>query len=501
MIIRQDVTNISLFLPDEAATEALARQIAPKLAAGDCILLDGPIGAGKSHFARTLIRSRLDSPDEEVPSPTFTLVQVYQGDSVEIWHADLYRLGHPDEAWELGLDQAFQSAITLIEWPERLGNMVPTDAIHLSLRAEGEGRLATASVPGRPGLVTALQQMAGAKNPVSDRRLLSQRFLEQAGWGAADRTFLAGDASDRSYDRLVLPGKTAVLMDAPPGKGDDPAQFLAIARHLTGLGLSAPQCLAQDLPNGFLLLEDLGDGLFSRQLADDPAQEGALYQAATDVLLHLQARAAPPNLPDLSAADWADAAAFALDWYRFAITGERVSTDAFRSVLGDMLQHHADGPRVLILRDYHAQNLLWLPGRQGLARVGLLDFQLAQMGQPGYDLVSLLQDARRDVLPSTEEQMINRFAAGAGQDEAVFRRAYAVLGAQRALRILGIFARLCLVGGKPGYLALLPRVWRQLQANLCQPGMERLQALCSALLPPPDPAALALMEAKCDLFR
>lgn len=486
-----------MFLPDEAATEALARWFAPRLVAGDCILLDGPIGAGKSHFARALIRARLAHPNEDVPSPTFTLVQVYQADSVEIWHADLYRLGHPDEAWELGLDQAFQSAITLIEWPERLGSMAPKDAIHLSLRTKGEGRVATVIASGRPDLVTDLQQIAQARI----RRALSDQFLDKSGWGAAERAFLAGDASDRSYDRLTLSGNTAVLMDAPPGKGDDPAQFLAIAQHLTGLGLSAPRCLAEDLRHGFLLLEDLGDGLFTRLIAEDPGQEVPLYQAATDVLLHLQAQPAPAGLANLSAADWAEAAAFALDWYRFAITGERVPTDQFRALLGDLLRDHADGARVVILRDYHAQNLLWLPVRQGLARVGLLDFQLAQMGQPGYDLVSLLQDARRDVQPATQEQMIRRFAAGSGLEEAAFRRAYAVLGAQRALRILGIFARLCLVAGKPGYLPLLPRVWQQLQANLHQPGLERLRSLCSTLLPPPDPAALDVMEAKCGLFR
>ncbi len=494
---RDDLTDISLFLPDAAATETLARWFAPRLVAGDCILLAGPIGAGKSHFARALIRAKLARPDEDVPSPTFTLVQVYQADSVEIWHADLYRLGHPDEAWELGLDQAFQDAITLIEWPERLGSQAPRDAIHLSLQTEGDGRRATISAPERLDLMADLRKMAKTAN----RRALSDQFLDQTGWGAAERAFLAGDASDRSYDRVTLSDKTAVLMDAPPGKGDDPAQFLTIARHLSGLGLSAPRCLGKDLRHGFLLLEDLGDGLFTRLIADDPGQEAPLYHAATDVLVHLQARPAPPDLPDLSAAEWAEAAAFALDWYRFAITGDRVPTDGFRSVLGDLLHYHADGPRVLILRDYHAQNLLWLPERQGLARVGLLDFQLAQMGQPGYDLVSLLQDARRDVQPDTQEQMIRRFAARAGLEEGTFRRAYAILGAQRALRILGIFARLCLVAGKPGYLPLLPRVWQHLQTNLRQPGLESLQTLCTTLLPPPESAALETMEAKCGLFR
>ncbi len=334
-----------------------------------------------------------------------------------------------------------------------------------------------------------------------DRQSLSRDFLAQSGWGAAERRFLAGDASDRSYDRLTLGTETAVLMDAPPGKGDDPASFIAIARHLLGLGLSAPRILAEDLTNGFLLLEDLGDGIFARLLERSPPKETELYASATDVLTHLHHHVAPAGLPDLSAADWAKAAAFALDWYRFAITGEKVPTGAFETLLTEALTRHADGPRVLILRDYHAENLLWLPARQGLARVGLLDFQLAQMGQPGYDLVSLLQDARRDVSRETETAMIRRLAGNAGQAAADFVVSYAVLGAQRALRILGVFARLCLVAGKPGYLALLPRVWEQLQRNLAVPELAPLARLCDRLLPEPTEAHLARIREKCGHFR
>ncbi|MCE6952523.1 phosphotransferase [Cereibacter sphaeroides] len=335
---------------------------------------------------------------------------------------------------------------------------------------------------------------------MSERAALSRAFLERAGWGGAARGFLAGDASDRSYDRLTNSAGTAVLMDAPPGRGDDPAAFVAIAAHLRGLGLSAPEVLAADLPNGFLLLEDLGDALFAR-LLPDPVAEPMLYAAATDVLVHLQDAPAPAGLPDLSAQDWAEAAGFAPDWYAFAATGQRPDRARFTALLAEAMARHADGPRVLILRDYHAENLLWLPEREGLARVGLLDFQLAQMGQPGYDLVSLLQDARRDVPGDIERSMMLRFAAATGAGEASFTATYAVLGAQRALRILGVFARLCLVAGKPGYVALIPRVWDQLWRNLRHLALAALAEECRALLPEPRPALLERIRGQCGRMR
>lgn len=323
---------------------------------------------------------------------------------------------------------------------------------------------------------------------MTDRLALAQSFLTRAGWSSAELRPLAGDASDRRYFRLRMGRKRAVLMDAPPGKGDDPADFLKIGQHLHHLGLSAPQALAQDLTQGFLLLEDFGDGVFARLVAADPEQELPLYSAAVAALSHLQEQPAPPGLPDLSAADWAQAAMFAPQFYG--------QTDAdfapLQTALTTALRAHADGPRVLILRDFHAENLLWLPRRQGLRRVGLLDFQLAQMGQPAYDLVSLLQDARRDVSPRTEATLIARF----GQNRPGFDAAYATLGAQRALRILGIFARLCTHAGKPQYLPLIPRVWQHLQRNLAHPALSDL-AEASCILPEPTPDHLQRIADLC----
>jgi aminoglycoside/choline kinase family phosphotransferase len=333
--------------------------------------------------------------------------------------------------------------------------------------------------------------------PVPDRADRKAAFLTRAGWAGAECRFLAGDASARSYDRLIRADKTAILMDAPPDQGEDVDSFVAIARHLTAIGLSAPTILAEDRDQGFLVLEDLGDDLFARLTDRDPSTEPLLYSAAVDVLVHLQSQPPAPDLPDASATDWAEAAAVALDWYRYAITGERIDTALFRHILQTALNAHANGPRVMILRDYHAENLLWLPWRAGVARVGVLDFQLAQLGQPGYDLVSLCQDARRDVSPDMETAMIRRFVVEKGLEDSGFAASYAVLGAQRALRILGVFARLCLVMGKPGYTALIPRVWAQLQQNLAHPALADLSLLCADLLPDPSENRLERIRSQC----
>jgi aminoglycoside/choline kinase family phosphotransferase len=332
---------------------------------------------------------------------------------------------------------------------------------------------------------------------VTDRGVLAQAFLDRAGWGDARRSFLAGDASARRYERVQRAERTAVLMDAPPGMGEEIAPFVQIAAHLRGLGLSAPEVLAEDEARGFLLLEDLGDDVFARVLDERPELEDALYRAAVEVLAVVQEGRAPPGLPDLSAADWADAAAMALDVYGAAAGAPTGGREAFCATLTDCLSRHADGPRVMILRDYHAENLIWLPLRDGVRRVGVLDFQLAQMGQPVYDLVSLCQDARRDVAAATEAAMLTRFAERTGCEMAALGEAYAVFGAQRALRILGVFARLAIEAGKPRYLALMPRVHAQLQRNLAHPALAPLAPVCARIVPEPTPAILERIARRC----
>lgn len=324
-------------------------------------------------------------------------------------------------------------------------------------------------------------------------------FISAAGWAAAAVAVLAGDASNRRYDRLTRPdGRSAVLMDAPPEKGEDVRPFIRIARFLTDCNLSAPEIYHADEERGFLLIEDLGDALFAREIALKPANESTLYKASVDVLSHLH-RAEPPALTAYASAVTTPLAALAYDWYQLGATGQ-VDSDArqaFCTEFAACLKPLDDTPRVLIQRDYHAENLLWLPERKGVARVGLLDFQDAMAGHPTYDLVSILQDARRDVSPEMEALMKRHFLQDNPQDKEAFDAAYAVMGAQRNLRILGVFARLCMRDGKAHYVDLIPRVWAHIQTNLAHPALTETRRLLQGSLPAPTPEILNQLRAKC----
>ncbi|MBL6427991.1 MAG: phosphotransferase [Maritimibacter sp.] len=333
---------------------------------------------------------------------------------------------------------------------------------------------------------------------MTDRAAKIAAFLDGIGWGTATRRNLAGDASNRRYERLDLNGTPAVLMDAPPDKGEDVRPFIRIGGHLKAIGLSPPEILAQDEELGFLLLEDLGDGLYARLLVADPSQELPLYLAATDALIDLHA-APLPSAPDYGPETMSDFACLATDWYAFGATGNR-DTAATQTLRAAMLTAFGALPPwspVLVLRDYHAENLLWLPARQGSARVGLLDFQDAGIGHPAYDLMSLARDARREVSPATFAAMMARYVDATGYDAEGFARACATVSAQRNLRILGVFARLSLHFGKAHYVDLIPRVWRNLQTDLSHPGLSELARSIGQLLPEPTPEILATLKAKC----
>ncbi len=318
-----------------------------------------------------------------------------------------------------------------------------------------------------------------------DRSDRAAAFLAEAGWGAAARAPLAGDASLRRYERLTRDGARAVLMDSPPDKGEPVEPFLAIGAHLMASGLSPPAVMAADRVNGFLLLEDLGDALFARMVEREPGSEGPLYEAAADVLAAMQAAPAPAGLRAYDTAAMVAAAGLAPQWYCLATARKAAPATELSTALAEALDAIARVPPVLVHRDFHSENLLWLPERGGVRRVGLLDFQSAELGHPVYDLVSLVQDARRDVSAEAAAATTRRFAAATGTAEAEVERSAAVLGTQRALRILGVFARLSLHYGKPGYVRYIPRVWAQLQTNLLHPALHDVAPVVARILPEP----------------
>ncbi|MEP2029771.1 MAG: phosphotransferase [Paracoccaceae bacterium] len=334
---------------------------------------------------------------------------------------------------------------------------------------------------------------------MTDRRQDIDTFLAGAGWENANRSPLAGDASSRRYERLQqIGGDRAVLMDAPPEAGEDVRPFVHIAQYLQSIGLSAPEVLATDETQGFLLLEDLGDALFARVFETEPSLQAQLYLAATDVLLWLHSKPFPELTP-LEAPLLAEMIGPVFDWYQLGILGltDSSALATFQTAFREVLTHLTTGPAVMVLRDFHAENLLWLPDRSGIARVGLLDFQDAKSGHPAYDLVSLLQDARRDVPLDIEAQAIAHYIAKSGVDPESFGASYAVLGAQRNLRILGIFARLCLRDGKAHYVDLIPRVWEFVTRNLTHPALVDIAPLVLETLPSPTPERLQRLKDKC----
>ena len=322
-------------------------------------------------------------------------------------------------------------------------------------------------------------------------------FLDGAGWGAATRAPLAGDASARRYERLALGGRTAILMDVPPESGLRTEPFLAVDAWLRDGGFSAPEILAADPEAGLALLEDLGDDLYARLCDAAPGREAELYAAAVDVLADIQ-RLPPPSgdwtPPPYDRAFLMREVGLVPEWYLPAATGVAPSPALvveYDALCGAALAPVADVRAAPVLRDYHAENLLWLPGRPGSARVGLLDFQDMLHGHPAYDLVSLLEDARRDVPAALRTALTDRYLARTGADRAAFLLAAATLSAQRNLKILGLFTRLCRRDGKPRYLAHLPRVWAHLARDLSHPGLAPLNAFVARHVPAPEPALLA----------
>jgi len=333
---------------------------------------------------------------------------------------------------------------------------------------------------------------------VDERLRLAKEFVDRtacAGWAMRP---LAGDASVRRYFRLCGTGNTAVLMDAPPESGQSVGRFLDVARFLESMDLSVPTVLAADPVAGFAILEDFGDSLFARLVTACPDMEVQLYEMATDVLAKLDGIAVPEFVPSFQAELMAAQAEPVYEWYRGSI--QAVPDTGFhrlRTELEAVLSATATGPPSLLLRDFHSENLVWLPDRTGVRRVGLLDFQDAMSGPPEYDLASILLDARRDVSPAVASGAKHRFANMTGRDPVALEATLAALGAQRNLRIMGVFARLAVEAGKPRYLDLIPRVWQHVMTCLSHNALSGVARIVAEDLPEPSPGNMLKLKERC----
>ncbi len=498
-------------LSSEAATRELARDIAFAIRPGDVIAVGGELGTGKSAFARAVIRTLAADEALEVPSPTFTLMQVYDLPRFPVVHADLYRVNTLAELSEIGWEEASVDAAVLVEWPERAGPLLQSERLEIHLELA-------------PDLGPTHRRIAITGIGNWSERLARIRAehtaLESAGFANARRVHLQGDASSRSYERLHLGNETAILMKSPVSKdgpvirngrtygeiaklAQDIKPFIALSRGLRARGLSAPEIFAADLNNGVLIIEDLGsEGVVAGEPAA-PIEER--YAAAIDVLVALHKAELSERLPVAPRIEYEiprydlDAllieADLLIDWYiphcKPGTQVEAATREAFRALWREALLDPLSQPPSLVLRDFHSPNLLWLPEREGLKRVGLLDFQDALIGPRAYDVASLLMDARVTVPEDMEMRLLARYAAGMfaadpSFDPARFAAHYVTMGAQRATKILGIFARLDRRDGKAQYLAHMPRVWNYLTRALEHPSLAAVKEWYAAQVPPPS---------------
>ena len=491
--------SFTVALVNEEATRALMVAIAAALAPGDLLTLSGDLGAGKTTFARALIRHLAGDQTVGVPSPTFTLMQAYELPRFSLVHADLYRLSGPGELAELGFEDIAPGAVTLLEWPDRAAGFLPADRLDIAL---------TLSPPQGPNFRHARVTGYGAFAARAERIAAIRAFLARSGFAQAERQYVQGDASTRAYERLTLDGASYILMnspqrpDGPPVRGGKPysaiahladnvTPFVAMAQALRARGLSAPAIFAADRAAGLLVIEDLGRELV---VTGDPAAPiEARYEVAADLLAALHRAPLPDVLPVEPGVDYRlprydleallIEAELLVDWYlpRLDAKPAPAMRDAYVTLWRDALAPVFEAPATWVLRDYHSPNLLWLAAREGIARIGLLDFQDAVMGPAAYDLASLLQDARVDVPEMIEIALLSRYtrarrAADAAFDAPAFAKVYATLAAQRASKILGIFARLDARDSKPQYLRHMPRVWAYLQRSLAHPALAPLAA-------------------------
>jgi len=486
----------SLEIADEEETRLLANDLALVLAPGDVICLSGDLGAGKSTFSRALLRAFAGDPELEVPSPTFTLVQTYAFDRFDLSHFDLYRLEEPEELEELGLDDLLETGAVLIEWPEKAAELLPAEALWIQITQPEDD-------PDRRRF--SFQSEERAWQDRVEQSFKTRKFLKTACKATAERHWLAGDASLRSFETVVSDGGVSVLMRWPfQGSAvpetvraymkkvhlaEDCRSVVAIGSELRRRGFLAAEIYAADLENGFILAQDLG----RETIVTDGRPVPERYHAAARLLADMHGQAWPETVPLADGSSYsvpaystdaliAEASLF-LDWYVPHVAG-RPADDAmrlsFEAVWQDALRSIAGAQPGWVLRDFHSPNLLWQDGATGKHRIGLIDLQDTVIGPVAYDVGSLLLDARTDIPQDLEKALFETYVSArenqsSGFDRQSFSSAYGVMGAQRVSKILGIFVRLAKRDGKPAYLSHLPRMLGYLDRVLDRPGLSDLK--------------------------
>lgn len=495
----------TVLLAGEAETAALGERLSLWVRPGMLVLLGGELGAGKSTLARAFIRALMTPDDvQDIPSPTFSLIQTYDDTRVPVFHADLYRLKDASEVDELGLEGLLATHAGLVEWPDRMEGIATASVLKVTMTGRGNSRTVHLKATGD-----------WARSLERDERLTT--FLQTTPHANSTRAFFEGDASSRRYEKLMAQSGEVVLLMDMPQRPDGPVvkygkpysqiahlaenitAVVAINKHLVSLGYSAPRVPAFDLASGFGLIEPLGDKVFGRMLlaGEDMLQPLETAAAVLADMVDKPWPRQPEATPGVSHTvhDYDEQAQLIEvdllpSWFIPHARGVEAGVEQkqeFAAIWSSLLPFARSAIPVWNIRDYHSPNLLWLPERAGLQRVGIIDSQDAVMGHPAYDLVSMTQDARVDIEPEMEDHILSHYISlrmqKGGFDRDDFLTAYAVLGAQRATKILGIFARLNRRDGKPAYLKHMPRVSRSLARNLQHPALLPLKQWIVTHLP------------------
>ncbi|MCM2476700.1 tRNA (adenosine(37)-N6)-threonylcarbamoyltransferase complex ATPase subunit type 1 TsaE [Rhizobium sp. CG5] len=490
--------TLSLSLASDADTAKLGEDLALAVRRGDCLALSGDLGAGKSTLARALLRAMADDDDLEVPSPTFTLVQTYDL-RLPVAHFDLYRLGDPSELDELGFEEALEAGVCLVEWPDKAADLLPADLITLTFDFDpGGGRRVT--------IGGSEQRLARVR-----RVLAIRQFLDNQGLGDAQRRHLTGDASTRAYEYIRAAGHDRmVLMDAPrqpngppirDGKpysqiahlAEDVYPFVALAKSLRAKGFAAPEVLGGDYEQGILLIEDLGTGMVIDD-AGRPIPER--YRASVACLAHLHQmpfeRDIPVTdhhvhrIPDYDRTAMKMEVELLLDWHLPWKRNAPATTDErqqYLAIWDGLIDQLSTVEKTLVLRDFHSPNIIWRAAEEGMERIGLIDFQDAMIGPSAYDLVSIVQDARVTVERPLVDQLMQDYLdarrMGGGFDEASFLKSWAIMSAQRACKLNGLWVRLMQRDKKPAYMKHMPRTLWHLSVAFEHEALAPLREWCA----------------------